>query len=155
MTEERLHVPNLLRRYERYLQANRERLMKDAPRRADLRPYEAVYHFNLYMYLSKFLQHRDGQVLPEFPTGNGKIDLIIKYAGRVYGLELKSFVDAYEYRRALCQAARYGQQLGLDEITLGFFVEAVDEANRAMYEAVHTDAEMGVTVTPIFVATGT
>jgi hypothetical protein len=154
ITEERLHVPNLLRRYQRYFQANRERLLKATPRRADLRPYEAVYHFNLYMYLSRFLQRREGQVLPEFPTGNGRIDLLIRYAGRVYGLELKSFVDAYEYRAALRHAARYGRQLGLDEITLCFFVEAVDDENRAKYEALHVDAESGVSVTPVFVATG-
>ena len=35
ITEDRLHVPNLLRRYQRYFQANRERLLKAAPRRAD------------------------------------------------------------------------------------------------------------------------
>ena len=124
-------------------------------RKTDLRPYEAVYHFNLYMYLAGFLQHRQGQVWPEFPTGNGKIDLIIHYAGQVYGVEVKSFVDAYEYNRALSQAARYGQQLGLTEITLALFVEAVDETNRTRYEATYTDAETGVIVTPVFVATGT
>ena len=44
------------------------------------------------------------------------------------------------------QAARYAQQLGLSEITLALFVEAVDDANRAKYEAVYTDAAVGVTV---------
>jgi len=156
ITEHSLHIKNLLRRYEVYLRENRDWLLKDAPRRkTDLRPYEAVYHFNLYMYLSKFLQHRDGQVWPEFPTGNGKLDLLIRYAGRVYGLEVKSFVNAYEYREALRQAARYGRQLGLDEIVLAFFVEAVDETNRVRYEMVYEDEETGVTVTPVFVATGT
>jgi hypothetical protein len=155
ITEHSLHVENLLRRYEVYLRENRDWLLKDAPRRkTDLRPYEAVYHFNLYMYLSRFFQHRDGQVWPEFPTGNGKLDLFIRYAGRVYGLEVKSFVNAYEYREALRQAARYGRQLGLTEMTLAFFVEAVDETNRARYEVVYEDEETGVTVTPVFVATG-
>jgi hypothetical protein len=87
-------------------------------------------------------------------TGNGKLDLLIRYAGRVYGLEVKSFVSAYEYRKALRQAARYGKQLGLDEMTLAFFVEAVDDANRARYEAIYEDEETGVTVRPAFVATG-
>ena len=53
------------------------------------------------------------------------------------------------------QAARYGQQLGLTEITLALFVEAVDDANRAKYEAVYEDQETGVTVRPVFVETGT
>ncbi len=53
---------------------------------------------------------------PEFPTGNSKLDLLIRYAGQLYGLEVKSFVSAYEYHKALRQTARYGQQLGLAEI---------------------------------------
>ena len=51
ITSEYLHIPNLLRRYELYLKKNRDWLLKDAPRRADLRVRETVYHFNLYMYL--------------------------------------------------------------------------------------------------------
>ena len=35
----------------------------------------------------------------------------------------------------------------------GFFVDAVDDANRGAYEAVHVD-EAGVTVDPVFVETG-
>jgi hypothetical protein len=154
ITEDSLNVKNLLRRYEEYLRKNRDWLLRDAPRRADLRLYEAVYHFNLYMYLADFFQRRRGQVWPEFPTGNGKLDLLIRYADRVYGLEVKSFVSAYEYREALGQAALCGEQLGLSEIVLAFFVEAVDDANRAQYEAVYEDKATKVTVTPVFVVTG-
>ncbi|MFQ5616458.1 MAG: hypothetical protein ACE5GO_08370, partial [Anaerolineales bacterium] len=154
ITEDSLDVANLLRRYERYLKMNHSWLLKDAPRRADLRIHEAVYHFNLYMYLKSFLQGYDGQVFPEFPTGNGKIDLIIRYSGRVYGLELKSYTSHRKYRAALPKAARYGRQLGLDEITLAFFVEVIDETNREKYEAIYHDDETGVTVRPVFVATG-
>ncbi|MBU0510662.1 MAG: hypothetical protein KJ638_03040, partial [Chloroflexi bacterium] len=154
ITDDSLHIPNLLRRYERYLQENRHWLLKDAPRRTDLRIYEAVYHFNLYMYLARFLQSHRGQVFPEFPTGNGKIDLIIRYVGQMYGLEVKSYQNAFAYREALGQAAQYGKQLKLDEITLVFFVEAIDAASRTQYEAVYHDAETGVTVRPVFVATG-
>jgi hypothetical protein len=155
-TERGLDVKSLLRRYERYLQENRDWLLKDAPRRKkDLRLYEAVYHFNLYMYLVQFLQRRGRQVWPEFPTGNGKVDLLIQHAGRIYGLEVKSFADVYEYRESLSQAARYGQQLGLSEITLALFVEAVDDANRTRYEVVYKDETTGVIVTPVFVVTET
>jgi hypothetical protein len=129
--------------------------LKGVPRRkTDMRPYEAVYHFNLYLYLATFLRHRGGQVIPEFPTGNGKLDLLIRYAGQVYGLEVKSYLDSYEYRNALRQAARYGRALGMKEMTLVFFVEAIDEENRARYEVVYEDEETGVTVRPVFVATG-
>ncbi len=153
--DDNLNVLNLLRRYEKYLKKNRGWLLKDVPRRADLRVREAVYHFNLYMYLEKFLRQREAQVWPEFPTGNGKADLIIRYAGQVYAIEIKSFTGAYEYREALGQAACYGQQLGLTEITLALFIEAVDDANRAKYEAAYVDTETGVVVRPVFVETGT
>ncbi len=44
--------------------------------------------------------------------------------------------------------------MGLTEITLALFIEAVDDANRAKYEAVYEDQETGVTVRPVFVETG-
>jgi predicted type IV restriction endonuclease len=53
------------------------------------------------------------QVHPEFPTGNGKIDLLIRHAGQLFGLELKSFANIQQYQEALTQAATYGKQLGL------------------------------------------
>ena len=88
-----------------------------------------------------------------FPTGNGRIDLLIRYAGRIYGLELKSFTDAFGYRRAVGQAARYARQLGLQELTLVLFVDAIDDANRRTYGAAHVDPDTGVRVAPIFVET--
>lgn len=147
-----------MRRYQRYLQQNRDWLLKDAPRKANLRIYEAVYHFNLYMYLQAFLRRRRGQVFPEFPTGNGKIDLILRYVGQLYGLELKSFTDDYGYRQALAQAARYSQQLGrsairLSEISLVCFVETIDDTTRQKYETVFVDRETECTVVPIFIET--
>jgi hypothetical protein len=154
ITEESLNVPNLLRRYEVYVRENRGWLFENVPRRSDLRPFEAVYHFNLYRYLCDFLDGRGGRVLPEFPTGNGKLDLLIRYAGRVYGLEVKSYVDAYEYRRALRQAARYGRSLGLEEMTLALFVEGIDEESRARYEVAYEDEESDVVVHPVFIETG-
>jgi len=72
----------------------------------------------------------------------------------VYGLEVKSFTDEFEYRAALQQAATYGRQLGLTEITLAFFVERVDKASRQKYEMIYVDPATGVTVTPVFVETG-
>lgn len=154
ITEAGLDIKNLMRRYESYLKKNRDWLLRDAPRRTDLRLYEAVYHFALYMYLANFLSSYGGQVYPEFPTGNGKVDLIITYGQQMYGLELKSYTNERNYRAALKQAARYGGQLGLTEIALILFVEYVDDQNRSRYEAVYVDEETGLTVRPIFVETG-
>ncbi len=149
-----LNIRNLMRRHQDHLKQNREWLLKDAPRRKDLRIFEAVYHFNLYRYLCDFLDTWKGRVYPEFPTGNGKIDIIIEYRGRIYGIEVKSYTNETEYYEAAEQAARYGKQLGLSEISLVFFVEYIDDANRKKFEKDFTDEENGVRVTPIFVDTG-
>lgn len=156
ITADSLHVKNLMRRYEHYLQANRDWLFRNAPRRkTNERIFEAVHHFNLSMYIMQFLQSYDSGVTPEFPTGNGKLDLLIDHAGQIYGLEVKSFLNQREYHKSLGQAARYARQLKLTEIALILFVERVDDANRQKFEVTYTDEETGITVIPILVATGT
>ncbi len=152
ITEDSLNVANLLRRFGQYLDKNRHWLLKNAPRRSDLRLYEAVYHFNLYRYLTDFMRRRGGQVLAEFPTGNGQIDLIIRYAGQVFGIEVKSYSDKAEYDKGLVQAARYAKKLALTEITLALFVEAVPETERLKYEIDYQ--QDGITVKPVFVEVG-
>ncbi|MCP4136556.1 MAG: hypothetical protein GY754_36640 [bacterium] len=157
-----LDIIKLVRRYQDYLIRNKDWLLKDAPRRKDLRIFEAVYHFNLYRYLYDFLTPRSAMVYPEFPTGNGKIDssaslttsLVITYKGKTYALELKSYTDASGYSKALNKAASYGTQLGIKTIFLLFFVEQVGEENRKKYEAEYSEKESGVTVVPLFVMTG-
>ncbi len=153
ISEDRINVENLIRRYEAHLRENREWMLRDAPRRKDLRLFEAVYHFNLYRYLSDFLEARRGRIWPEFPTGNGKVDLIIQYAGLTYALEIKSFTDETGHREALFQAARYGALLNLPEIYLIFFVESIDDANRKFFENVFQEEATGVRVVPMFVET--
>ena len=154
ITEEGLNIKNILRRYESYLKKNRGWLFKEVPRRSDLRIFEAVYHFNLFMFLFQFLRGKDARVYPEFPTGNGQIDILIKYKDRSYGLELKSFTDNAEYRQALAQAARYGKSLGFAEIALALFAEVVPDEVRAKYEAPYTNPESGMIVIPVLIETG-
>ena len=130
-------------------------MLKNAPRRQkDLRVFEAVFQFHLYSYLESFLQSYDAQVQPEFPTGNGAIDLLIRHAGQLFGIELKSFANQREYKNALSQAAKYGKQLGLNEIGLALFIEAVDDTNRQKFEQDYTDPKTGVIVHPQFVQLG-
>jgi hypothetical protein len=155
ITETTLHPLNLLRLYQSYLQQNKGWLLKDAPRRTtDFRIYEAVYHFNLYMYLARVLASYGSQVTPEFPTGNGKVDLIIRHANQRYGLEVKSFANLHEYGLARLQAAGYAQQLGLTHMTLVLFLDTVDEENRRMLEQIYNDPQTGVTVEPVVVTIG-
>ena len=155
ITDQSIKIRRLLQRYEQYLQANRELVLKDAPRRKkDLRVYEAVFHFHFYLYLVNFFRGYEVRVLPEFPTGNGAIDLLIRYAGQLFGLELKSFANQQSYREALKQAAKYGQDLGLTVVWLVLFVEVVDDKNRERFEVDYTDQKTGVVVHPLFVQTG-
>ncbi|RLC10951.1 MAG: hypothetical protein DRI57_19620 [Deltaproteobacteria bacterium] len=154
LTETSLNIRNLMWRFETYLRENREWLLADAPRRKDMRIFEAVYHFALYRYLCDFLGSKYAKVWPEFPTGNGKVDIMIAYGGKRYALELKSYAGQREYDDALAQAARYGKQLGLSEISMVFFVEYADDANREKYEKDYADRESGVSVMPVFVETG-
>jgi hypothetical protein len=153
-SEEGLDVSKVIERYQRYLDRNRHWLFKEAPRRKDLRLYEAVFHFNIYMFLFNLVERHGGRVFPEFPTGNGKIDIIIKYKEKTYGIELKSFAASSAYASSLKQSAHYGKRLGLKEIHLALFIESINEENRAKYEAPYTDEDSGVKVLPMFIQTG-
>ncbi|MDM8551299.1 AAA-like domain-containing protein [Desulfobacterales bacterium HSG2] len=154
ITPDSLNIRNLMRRHETHIKRNREWLLRDAPRRKDLRIYEAVYHFNLYRYLCDFLGTKNTRVYPEFPTGNGKVDLIIEYAGQIYAIEVKSYTNEAGYREGLIQAAEYGEEMTVSEVWLVLFVEYVDEKNREKYERDYLDEDTGVTVKPVFVETG-
>jgi hypothetical protein len=154
ITEETLNIRNIMKRYQNYLVKNKEWLLKDAPRRKDLRIFEAVYHFNVYMYLHQLLRSKGWNVHPEFPTGNGKIDIVIENKTNTYGIELKSYGDYSSFKKALTRAADYGKKLGLKEISLVFFIEYIDDKNRGKYEKDYLDERTGVRVIPIFVDTG-
>jgi hypothetical protein len=154
ISDDSLNIPRLLHRYEQHLQANREKVLKNVPRRTDLRVYEAVFHFHFYLYLTSFLRSYEAQVQPEFPFQNGAIDLLIRHAKQLFGLELKSFADKRQDCKALGQAAKYGKQLGVLEIWLVLFIETVDDKKSQLFEADYTDSKTGVIVHPVFVQTG-
>jgi len=150
----RIDVPKLLELYGAYLRLNRDWLLKDAPRRSDLRVCEAVYHFSLYAWLSAFLQRKQGQVIPEFPTGNGKIDLLLRYAGTLYGIELKSFTDFSDLPGWVAQAGRYAASIGLARIVLAVFVERELPAELRPRFARPFPVEGGAEVELVFLVTG-
>ena len=152
ITANSLHIKNLMRLYESYLHKNKKWMLKDAPRRKDLRIFEAVYHFNLYMYLYRFLKPKKGQVWPEFPTGNGKIDLLIKYASQLYGIELKSYTDENAYYDAIEKAASYAVKLRIPKISLVFFVDIIDDSIRKKYEIEYSDPDTDIKVEIVFIA---
>ncbi len=152
--DDRLYVKSVLELYGDYLKNNSHWLFKEAPRRADMRIREAVFQFNLYAWLNEFLKRVSGLVYPEFPTGNGKVDLFIIYKGKRYALEVKSFSGLHQYREGLKQAAAYAGNLGLKEIHLVFFIETLDTGNRVKLETPYQSATGEVTVRPFFIETG-
>jgi hypothetical protein len=104
--------------------------------------------------LDELLRNKKVRIFPEFPTGNGKIDLLLQYKNITCGIELKSFTDQSGYRVALAQAAQYANRLGLKEIYLVSFIEGIDDANKKKYETPFQDPGNGVTVYPVFIQTG-
>jgi len=148
-----LFIKNILRKFETYQVENKDWLYKQAPRRYDMKLYEAVYHFNLFRFLCNMLERKKVKVFPEFPTGNGKIDLLLKHNEKTYGIELKTFADTSDFKDCILQAARYAKQMKLSIITLCFFVDAIDDASRNKYEKTVKHEETGVDVEIVFVKT--
>jgi len=147
--EENLYIPNIIKRYQAYLTKNKEIYFKNVPRRKDdLRIYEAIYHFNLFRYLYDLLRSWDVEVIPQFPTGNGKVDLILKYREKIYALELKSFKDMTRLNQSIEQAGEYGVQMSLKEIFLLVFVELSPVEAKPLEKEVEENG-VKVTVLPI------
>jgi hypothetical protein len=125
----KLELPALLRRYVEYLdrlQAKGINPWKGQPTRSDLRITEAVGHFHLYWWLMEAIG-RKVIISPEFPTGNGKVDLHLQRDQKRGLIEIKVFttLDALpDYRE---QAARYAGQVGLQEATLAIFVPGIGQ----------------------------
>jgi len=147
--EKTLHIPNIIKRYQAYLKKNREVFFKNVPRRkTDMKIYEAIYHFNLFRYLYDLLKSRGVEVVPQFPTGNGKIDLILKYRGQIHALELKSFKDMYAHEKGIEQAAEYGRRMGLKEVAFLVFVELSEEEAKQLEKEVDKNG-VKVAVLPV------
>jgi len=124
-----IDIPALLERYKNYLKRLKAKEInpwKDQPRRSDLHITEAVGHFHLYAWLEAAIGSQC-LISPEFPTGNGKVDLRIKCSEKTGIIEIKSFIDLARLRQAEIQAAGYGKQTGVNAVTLALFVPVEDE----------------------------
>jgi len=120
----RFNVAALLQRYKIHLEFLRSRgrdPFRDQPMRADFQLPEAVGHFHLYAWLQKAVGWAVS-ITPEFPTGNGKVDLWVRHETGPVLIEVKSLGAARQLITARKQAARYAQQQGLTEATLAAFV---------------------------------
>ncbi|MCP4605826.1 MAG: hypothetical protein GY847_35790 [Proteobacteria bacterium] len=126
-----LDIPALLKRYKDYLgrlKVAGVNPWKDQPRRkTDFHLTEAVGHFHLFAWLQAAVGRRC-VVSPEFPTGNGKVDLHLKCAEKRGIIEVKSFVDAWQVKSDREKAAQYAKGLTLASVTLAIFTPASDDA---------------------------
>ncbi len=95
--------------------------------RADMHLTEAVGHFHLYAWLLSAVGRRCA-VSPEFPTGNGRVDLHLRCGEKRGLVEVKSFTNASEAKEARKQAAKYAEQTGLNTVTLALFTPVEDES---------------------------
>jgi len=130
-TDDALNLPPLLERYKAYLDRLKSRGLdpwRGHPRRkTDLNLPEAIGHFHLYAWLRDAIGHR-AIISPEFPTGNGKVDLVIRHDTHIGVIEIKSFRDSYALRKSYAQTAGYARRLGIDTATLVVYVQIQDDA---------------------------
>jgi len=125
-----LNLPALLERYKDYLarlKAKGINPWKEQPRRkTDFKLAEAVGHFHLYTWLQSAVGGRC-VVSPEFPTGNGKVDLHLRYNDKRGIIEVKSFTNIYQARADRHKAAEYATNLGFDKVTMAIFIPLEEE----------------------------
>ncbi len=128
--EKTLNLPALLTRYKDYLARLKAKGLnpwKEQPRRkVDLHLTEAVGHFHLYAWLKDAIGDQC-VVSPEFPTGNGKVDIHLKCDPLRGIIEVKSFKNKSLFKKGKRQAARYAKDLKFDAVTMAVFVPVEDE----------------------------
>jgi len=129
-TNTSLQLPALLQRYKDYLirlKAKGINPWKKQPRqKTDFHLTESVGHFHLFVWLEAAIG-KQCIVSPEFPTGNGEVDLHLRCGDKQGIIEVKSFVNTYEAKLARQQAAKYAKQLGMKQVTIAMFVPVDEE----------------------------
>lgn len=126
-----LCIPPLLERYRDYLKRLKDKGIDPwvgQPRRQDLHYTEAVGHFHLYSWLQNAVDGFSCVISPEFPTGNGKVDLLLQTREHQALIEVKSFVSMPQLAASRRQAAVYAKKLGLSTATVVVFAPTDDES---------------------------
>jgi hypothetical protein len=151
---EELNLPALLQRYKDFLLRLKARGLspwKEQPRRADLNITEWVGHFHLYTWLQAAMGRRC-VISPEFPTGNGRVDIHLRCAGKKGIIEVKSFTDASQVKKDRKQAAKYARKLGMNTVVVALFIPTEDEKILGAFSIEEEIGEVKVVVVPIGLA---
>jgi hypothetical protein len=145
-----LDLPALLQRYKDYLHRLKEQGVnpwKEQPRRrTDLHLTEAVGHFHLFIWLQEVVNEYC-LVSPEFPTGNGRVDIHLRCGEQRGIIEVKSFARQSRLVADKRQAAEYAIQLGLDRVTVALFIPVKEED--VLEQLSSTEVVEGVTVSVV------
>ena len=115
--------------------------------RKNLHYTEAVGHFHLYAWLQDAVGRRCS-ISPEFPTGNGKVDLVLHTKNHRAVIEVKSLREVWELHAYREQAARYATKLGLAQATLVVFAPVDDESVLLPYAGEALQDDVRVTTVP-------
>ena len=99
---------------------------REMPKRKDLNIYESGGHFHIYHWLMNALG-RICFITPEFPTGNGRVDLHIRCDNEEGIIEVKSFRDMASLERGKKQAVEYASKLGIKKVMIVVFLYGVSE----------------------------
>ncbi len=147
-----LNLPALLQRYKNYLYRLKEQgtnPWKEQPSRCtDLHLTEAVGHFHLFSWLQEVVNEYC-LVSPEFPTGNGRVDIHLRCGEQRGIIEVKSFARQSRLVADKRQAAEYAIQLGLDRVTVALFIPVLEED--VLEQLSSTEVVEGVTVSVVAV----
>jgi len=124
-----LNLERLIPRYKDYLKRLKAKNIspfRNFPKRSDLNIYEAGGHFHLYHWLMNAIGD-DCVIVPEFPTGNGRVDLHVRCNSKEGIIEVKSFSRRKKLEQGKLQAANYAQKLGINKVVIVVFVHGVEE----------------------------
>ncbi len=127
--EDGLNLENLIPRYKSYLKRLKTKNISpfvNFPKRGDLNIYEAGGHFHLYHWLMNAIG-KQCVIVPEFPTGNGRVDLHIRYRNKEGIIEVKSFRNMHMLNKGKEQAAHYAKKLNIDKVIIVVFLHGVEE----------------------------
>ena len=148
-----LNLPALIDRYRDYLKRLKDKGLspfKEQPKRSDLNIYESGGHFHLYHWLMNALSRRCS-VSPEFPTGNGRVDIHLRCDNREGVIEIKSFKDMHTLEQSIVQASRYAEGLNLRSIVLVVFLTGVEEDEAMQLKAEKNMGDIMVYVEPVVI----
>ena len=91
----------------------------------------------------------ENSISPEFPTGNGKVDLHIEYEGKKGIIEVKSFTNLKNAILARKKAADYAKQTGYPDVTIAMFAPFTDEDILTQLSVTETINNVAVNVVAI------